>query len=195
MVDFPGLGWVMTLSVAGALPVGCWFQGIRACLQNFNFSSWNPKVSPLGHTMRGGTCPQEEPLTRLYKGCVLSERSLTKWYTSSWILAPVLVPCCWSAGHKVLQSYQQSYGGERGLETGFVPFLRSSNRSGVSGITHPKTQLWLHLLKRKRAQSSVGWVNKVPYCSYNNFTAASGIIRLWCISFRSVRFYTKCLTH
>lgn len=42
----------------------CWFQGTRACLQNFSFSSGKPKLSPLGHTARkenvpaGGTVDQ-----------------------------------------------------------------------------------------------------------------------------------------
>lgn len=54
---------------------------------------------------------------------------------------------------------------------------------GVSGITHPKTEIWLHLFKRTRAQASVGSVKKEADCSYNNFIAALGIIGHGNISF------------
>lgn len=68
LVDFPGLGWIMTLCVAGTLPVGCQYQGNRACLQNFNFSSCKAKLSPLGHTMSKGNVPAEGTIDQALQG-------------------------------------------------------------------------------------------------------------------------------
>lgn len=68
-------------------------------------------------------------------------------------------------------------------------------RFGVSGITHPKTKIWLHLFERNRAQASVGSVKKVAGCSYNDFLAALGIIGHGNISFILMGFYSNCLTH
>lgn len=55
-------------SVAGALPLGCWFQGIRACLQNFSFSSRKPKLSPLGHTKSKGNVPAGGTVDQAVRG-------------------------------------------------------------------------------------------------------------------------------
>lgn len=67
-------------------------------------------------------------------------------------------------------------------------------RFGVSGITHPKTEIWLHLFKRNRAQASVGNLKKMTDCSYNDFPAALGITGHGNISFILMGFYSNCLT-
>lgn len=60
----------MTLCVAG-----CWFQGIRACLQNFNFSSGKPKLSPLSHTTRKENVPVGGSIDQAVQGmCPFREK-------------------------------------------------------------------------------------------------------------------------